>query len=50
MISEADAGGLSVEVEAIDIHWHVLNVYGDQIVNVRTARQGMVRFGSGNSG
>jgi hypothetical protein len=31
------------------IHQHLLNVYGDQIVDVRTVRQGVVRFSSGDS-
>ena len=33
----------------IDIHWHVLNVYRDQTVDVSTVRQWMVCFSSGDS-
>ena len=33
----------------IDIHQHLLNVSGDQIVDVSTVRQWVVRFSSDNS-
>ena len=32
-----------------DIHQHLLNIYGDQTVDVSTARQSEVRFSSGDS-
>ena len=32
-----------------DIHWHLLNIYGDQTVNVRTARWWVVCFSCGDS-
>ena len=36
----------------IDIHWHLLNIYGDQTVNVGTVRHYLVHFSSvdGDSG
>ena len=33
----------------IDIHWFLLNVYGDQTVDVSTVRQCRVQFSSGDS-
>ena len=36
-------------VAPIDIHWHLLNVYGDQSVNVSTVRQQVVHFSSDDS-
>ena len=42
---------LYVEKMALDdIHWHLLNVYGDQIGDASTARQEMVHFSGGSSG
>jgi len=32
-----------------DIHQHLLNVYGDQTVDVSTVRQWVARFSSGGS-
>jgi hypothetical protein len=32
-----------------DIHWCLLNVYGDQTVDVSTVRQWVARFSSGDS-
>ena len=34
----------------VDIHQHLLNVYGGQEVDVSTKRQGVVHFSSGNGG
>ena len=34
----------------IDIHWHLLNVYGDQTLDVSTVRQWEVFFSSGDCG
>ena len=31
-----------------DVHLHLLNIYGDQTVNVSTVRQWVVRFSSGS--
>ena len=33
-----------------DIHQHLLNIYGDQPVDVSTVRKWVVHFSSGNSG
>ena len=33
----------------IDVHQHLLNVYGDQTVDVGTVRQWVVHFSSGDS-
>ena len=33
----------------VDIHWHLLNVYGDQTVDVSTVRQWVACFNSGYS-
>jgi len=37
------------EIKLIDIHWHLLNVYGNQGVDVSTVRQWMVFFSSDDS-
>ena len=58
MVSDVEAGMkqtcvtefLHVEkVAPIDIHQHLLNVSGDQIVDVSTVRLWVVCFSSGNS-
>jgi len=41
---------LNVEkIAPIDIHWHLMNVYRDQTVNVSTVRQWVLYFNSGDS-
>ena len=42
--------GMSMLVAPIDIHGHLLNIYGDQPVDVSTVRQWVVCFSSGDSG
>ena len=37
------------KIAPIDIHWHLLNVYGDQTLDVSTVRQRVVHFSSGDS-
>ena len=37
------------KVAPTDIHWRLLNVYGDQTVDVSTVRQWVVRFNSGDT-
>ena len=37
------------KVRSIDIHWHLLNIYGDQTVDVSTVRWWVVCFSSGDS-
>jgi len=37
------------KIAPTDIHWCLLNIYGDQTVDVSTARQWVVRFSSGNN-
>ena len=35
--------------EPIDIHQHLLNIYGDQMMETSTVRQWMIHFSSGDS-
>ena len=37
------------KIAPVDIHWCLLNVYGDQSVNVSTVRQWVMHFSSSNS-
>jgi len=37
------------ETVPTDIHWHLLNIYGDKIVDVSTVRRWLVCFSSGSS-
>ena len=37
------------KITPIDIHWCLLNIYGDQTVDVNTVKQGVVHFSSGDS-
>ena len=37
------------KIALIDIYWHLLNIYGDQTVNVSTVRWTVVRFCSSDS-
>ena len=37
------------KIEPSDIHRHLLNVYGDQTVDVSTVRRWVARFSSGDS-
>ena len=37
------------KMASTDIHWHLLNVYGDQSVDVNTVRWCVVHFSSGDS-
>jgi len=37
------------KIALIDIHRHLLNVYGDQTVDVSAVRQGMVHFSNARS-
>jgi len=36
------------KIAPIDIHWHLLNIHGDQTVDVSTVRQWVVHFTSSN--
>lgn len=36
------------EIALNDIHWYLLNVYGDHTMNVRTVRWWIMHFSSGN--
>jgi hypothetical protein len=38
-----------LHAEKIDFHERLLNIYGDQTVDVCTVRRWMVRFGSGKN-
>ena len=37
------------KITPIDIHWCLLNIYGDQTVDVNTVKQWVVHFNSDNS-